>query len=426
MRPSVSSTTEATPSTSSSPLGPTGPRTGSSPSVTGGSAADIPRTAFARSRGTPFPRADSPCSTAFNRLRAPLGRSPPPSLNTRAAYAGVITRADDCGRTDSERSHAWPVHDYGCPPNCPPTRTHPPRSRPMALRARQRCHAVLTGLVALASAAVLSTATPAQAADTWTEVGLRPCRSADREPGPGLGRGPRQQPQPLHGHRHHPRPRSAAAAGTTWVTRTPPTTATTSSRTSADSGNAKMFRVQAPDGTWSEYVHTLGSGEALNNSFAAVTPGGQWMVSGEWGTMTRLLVHPTPGVNAGTSPSANLPWTSSIRLDHAVRDIQGCDFLSATTLLCSSDDPAGTLFGMTKPLLQDRPLRGAGHLRRHRPCHGPAPAPAAQLLLGRFRDGGHRLRPPYRHPARDRHLAGLLCADGQQDLPVHAELMRRG
>jgi hypothetical protein len=35
-----------------------------------------------------------------------------------------------------------------------------------------------------------------------------------------------------------------------------------------------------------------------------------------------------------------------------VRDVQGCDFSSATTLLCSSDDPAGTLFGITKPLLQ--------------------------------------------------------------------------
>ena len=59
--------------------------------------------------------------------------------------------------------------------------------------------------------------------------------------------------------------------------------------------------------------HALGPGEALNNSFVAISPGGQWMVSGEWGTMTRLLVHPTPGVNPSTSPSANLPWTSSIR-----------------------------------------------------------------------------------------------------------------
>lgn len=120
----------------------------------------------------------------------------------------------------------------------------------------------------------------------------------------------------------------------------------------ADSGSAKMYRVQAPGGAWSEYVHALSPGEALNNSFDTISPDGQWMVSGEWGTMTRLLVFPTPGVNPSTSPSANLPQASTINLDHAVRDVQGCDFVTATQLLCASDDPAGTLFGITKPLLQ--------------------------------------------------------------------------
>lgn len=110
--------------------------------------------------------------------------------------------------------------------------------------------------------------------------------------------------------------------------------------------------MQAPGGAWSEYVHALSPGEALNNSFDAISPGGQWMVSGEWGTMNRLLVFPTPGVNASTSPSANLPQASTINLDHAVRDVQGCDFVTATQLLCSSDDPEGSLFGITKPLLQ--------------------------------------------------------------------------
>jgi hypothetical protein len=119
-----------------------------------------------------------------------------------------------------------------------------------------------------------------------------------------------------------------------------------------DSGASKMFRVQAPGGAWSEYVHALSPGEALNNSWVAVSPDGQWMLTGEWGTMTRLLVLPTPGVNASTSPSANLPQASTVHLDHAVRDVQGCDFSGPTTLLCSSDDPEGSLFGMTKPLLQ--------------------------------------------------------------------------
>jgi hypothetical protein len=118
-----------------------------------------------------------------------------------------------------------------------------------------------------------------------------------------------------------------------------------------DDRGAKLFRVQAPDGTWSEYQHALESWEANNNSFAAVSPDGRWMVAGEWGTMSRLLVHPMPGI-AHTNPAANLPYASAIRLNRPVRDVQGCDFVTATQLLCSSDDPAGTLFGTTKPLLQ--------------------------------------------------------------------------
>jgi hypothetical protein len=76
------------------------------------------------------------------------------------------------------------------------------------------------------------------------------------------------------------------------------------------------------------------------------------MLAGEYGTMSRLLVFPTPGVNPSTSPSANLPQAATVNLDHAVRDVQGCDFSGPTTLLCSSDDPDGSLFGITKPLLQ--------------------------------------------------------------------------
>ncbi|WP_369269169.1 hypothetical protein AB5J55_03215 [Streptomyces sp. R11] len=221
----------------------------------------------------------------------------------------------------------------------------------MALRARQRCQAALTCLVALASAAVLSTATPAQAADIWTEVGSDRADPLTESQGLTSVEVPANSPNRYTGIGTIP----VSVSSRGWNHVGDPDASYNGYYVEpyqADSGSAKMFRVQAPNGTWSEYVHALGSGEALNNSFVAITPGGQWMVSGEWGTMTRLLVHPTPGVNAGTSPSANLPWTSSIRLDHAVRDIQGCDFLSATTLLCASDDPAGTLFGMTKPLLR--------------------------------------------------------------------------
>ncbi|MFF7640225.1 hypothetical protein [Streptomyces canus] len=221
----------------------------------------------------------------------------------------------------------------------------------MPLRARQRCHALLAALVTLTATALLAAAPPASAADTWTEAGSDradpltesqgltsvevPAGAANRYTGIGtipIGvstRGWNHVGDPdasYDGHYIEPY--------------------------QADSGTAKMYRVQAPNGTWSEYVHTLSPGEALNNSWVAVSPDGQWMLSGEWGTMTRFLVLPTPGVNASTSPSANLPQAATVTLDHAVRDVQGCDFLSATQLLCSSDDPAGTLFGYTKPLLQ--------------------------------------------------------------------------
>lgn len=118
-----------------------------------------------------------------------------------------------------------------------------------------------------------------------------------------------------------------------------------------DDRGAKLFRVQAPDGSWKNYKHNLESWEANNNSFAAVSPDARWLVAGEWGTMDRLLVHPMPGVVA-TDPAQNLPYASAIRLDHPVRDVQGCDFQTATRLLCASDDPDGSLFGTTKPLLQ--------------------------------------------------------------------------
>jgi len=221
----------------------------------------------------------------------------------------------------------------------------------MPLRAWQRCHAALTAAVALATAAVLSAAAPASAADTWTEVGSDradpltesqgltsvevPAGSANRYT--GIGTIPSDVSSRGWNHVGDP----DASSNGYYV-----------EPYQADSGNAKMFRVQAPGGTWSEYVHTLSSGEALNNSWVAISPGGQWMLSGEYGTMSRLLVFPTPGVNAGTSPSSNLPQAATVNLDHAVRDVQGCDFSGPTTLLCSSDDPEGSLFGMTKPLLQ--------------------------------------------------------------------------
>ncbi|KUN23056.1 hypothetical protein AQJ11_24125 [Streptomyces corchorusii] len=223
----------------------------------------------------------------------------------------------------------------------------------MPASARQRCHAVLAGLVTLATAAVVSLAapTPARAADTWTETGSDRADPLTESQGLTSVEVPANSPNRYTGIGTIP----LGVSSRGWNHVGDPDASYDGyyiEPYQRDSGNSKMFRVQAPGGAWSEYVHTLSAGEALNNSWAAISPDGQWMLSGEWGTMTRLLVFPTPGVNPATSPSANLPQVSTVRLDHAVRDVQGCDFSGPTTLLCSSDDPEGSLFGLTKPLLR--------------------------------------------------------------------------
>ncbi|MCX5001540.1 hypothetical protein OHB05_02705 [Streptomyces sp. NBC_00638] len=223
----------------------------------------------------------------------------------------------------------------------------------MRMPARQRCHAVLAGLVTLTTAAVLSvaTGTPASAADTWNEVGSDRADPLTESQGLTTVEVPAGSPNRYTGIGTIP----TGVSSRGWNHIGDPDASYNGyyiEPYQSDSGGSKMFRVQAPGGAWSEYVHALSAGEALNNSFVTITPNGSWMVSGEYGTMNRLLVFPTPGVNPATSPAANLPQASTINLDHAVRDVQGCDFVTATRLLCSSDDPAGTLFGMTKPLLQ--------------------------------------------------------------------------
>lgn len=225
----------------------------------------------------------------------------------------------------------------------------------MPLRARQRCHTVLTGLAALAlsaglagPAAAAGTLAESSAADTWTEVGSDRADPLTESQGLASVEVPAGSPNRYTGIGTIPLNLSTRG----WNHVGDPDASYDGHYIEPyqrDDGNTKMFRVQEPDGSWAEYVHTLSPGEARNNSWSAVSPDGRWMLSGEWGTMDRLLVFPTPGVNPATSPSANLPQAATVRLDHAVRDVQGCDFLDATTLLCSSDDPAGTLFGITKP-----------------------------------------------------------------------------
>ncbi|MFE2386813.1 hypothetical protein [Streptomyces misionensis] len=221
----------------------------------------------------------------------------------------------------------------------------------MPVPARLRRPGVLAGLVTLAAALSLAVPAPASAAGTWTETGSDRADPLTESQGLASVEVPANSPNRYTGIGTIPLDDSARG----WNHVGDPDASYEGyyiEPYQRDSGNSKMFRVQAPGGAWSEYVHTLSPGEAMNNSWVAISPDGQWMLSGEWGTMDRLLVFPTPGENPSTSPSANLPQAATVHLDHAVRDVQGCDFSGPTTLLCSSDDPDGSLFGMTKPLLR--------------------------------------------------------------------------
>jgi hypothetical protein len=116
---------------------------------------------------------------------------------------------------------------------------------------------------------------------------------------------------------------------------------------------SKLFRVTTPSGQHYDYTHTLVSGEEMNNSWVAVSPDSQWMVNGEWDTMTRFLVFPTPILNPSTPKTGgSLNLAFQVHLDRAVRDVQGCTFAGATNLLCSADDPDTDLFPTPKQLIE--------------------------------------------------------------------------
>jgi hypothetical protein len=131
---------------------------------------------------------------------------------------------------------------------------------------------------------------------------------------------------------------------------------------SAQPDGEKLFAITTPSGVRHDFVHRLAPGEEPNNSFAAVSPDGQWLVSGEWGRMTRLLVFPTPLINPAGRDGASLPLAATISLDRPVRDVQGCTFVTATELFCSSDDPGTDLWPTPRQLLEvtlPEPLTGA-------------------------------------------------------------------
>ena len=174
------------------------------------------------------------------------------------------------------------------------------------------------------------------------------------------------------------------------------------------SGTSKMFLVTTPSGDSSEYLHTLVPGELYNNSFVAVSPDTQWMVAGEWETMSHLQIYPTPLLNH-TSPlhGGSLKLAGYIKLDHKVNDIQGCDFVTAVRLICASDDDSRTLFPNEKPLLQinlPRSLHGIS-VKGHVVDLGPIPRRAAVRAPSRQRESTST-HPP--HLAGGSHSTGLL------------------
>jgi hypothetical protein len=121
----------------------------------------------------------------------------------------------------------------------------------------------------------------------------------------------------------------------------------------SSSGNTKMFLLTTPSGATYQYVHTLAPGELYNNSFDAISPDTQWMVSGTWGTQTNLQIFPAPYFNSETSPTGGtLPLSGYINLSTPVNDIQGCDFVTATELICASDDNSETIFANPFPLVE--------------------------------------------------------------------------
>lgn len=146
---------------------------------------------------------------------------------------------------------------------------------------------------------------------------------------------------------------------------------------------SKLFVLTTPTGHQSRWVHRDVRGEMINNSFAAITPSGQWFIGGEWGKVRRLLVYPMPQLNSAARTSRhNLPLSGVIALSKPVRNVQGCSFSSPTVLFCATNDPRTDLFPMPRQLLQitlahkldghrtPGVARVLGSLPQHSPCPG--------------------------------------------------------
>ncbi len=122
----------------------------------------------------------------------------------------------------------------------------------------------------------------------------------------------------------------------------------------------KLYTITAPDGALRRYYHRLIPGEAANNSFVTVSPDGRYLVSGEWGAVDRLLVFANP---VGRPDGADLALAGTIDLDRPLTDVQSCDFLDASTLICASDTPEQAVYTvrLAHPLGDGLPVRASVH-----------------------------------------------------------------
>ena len=120
--------------------------------------------------------------------------------------------------------------------------------------------------------------------------------------------------------------------------------------------HAKLFTITSATGAVGYYQHQLTSSENYHNSFAAFTPDSQYFVAGQWGTTTQLQVFRTPPTQRLGSAAApiDLPLAGTIDLPYPIRNVQGCVFASATTLMCTTNDTHTDLYPVSRQLLSLR------------------------------------------------------------------------
>ncbi|MFB7510453.1 MULTISPECIES: hypothetical protein [Streptomyces] len=206
-----------------------------------------------------------------------------------------------------------------------------PRVRPLGAGTGIVCVVV----AALATAGCVTSKDPADPtpAGSWTPTGRRTVNSltgaegvATREDGTLVTRGPGSIPLSVRAHGYQHVGDLDIAAGYAFDAYQGPR-----------ENSAKMFLVTTPEGKRLEYRHGLDAGELFNNSFAAVSPDHQWLVSGEFGVRKRLQVFPAPLLNKTTPLNGGaLPQAGEITLDRPVKDVQGCDFFSERRLVCDA------------------------------------------------------------------------------------------